>query len=408
MNETRITSQDHSAGFRQHGVSVIELMIGMTMGLLISIALVKSFSGSEVFNRAVTGRADAQQAGALSSWRLTRELRLAGSGLGQGPQLWGCPLVVTKNDTALLPRASLWPAPFATLPQALRMVPIAVKSSVGFNGSDLIVMMAGTPGANVVPTPVNIVSATQIDLNTTTGFEAGDLLLVNDASAAGSCYVGQIDDTFTPSATGLAAPSQIATSNSGAPFNGPSGFTDIQTEAPNGDFALVNLGSTPLMQMIGLDEKNQLMVLDPLQIYTGSTPLAVAQNVVQLKALYGVDDGSNGGTLNDNIIDDWVTPTGVWSFSNMTLLGGPALRVKAVRIAMLVRSTVASGNPGATSRTLFDDLPSALQVTETISTSNSRYSYEVFDITIPLPNQVAALCSQHRRAAGVPSSTGCT
>lgn len=393
---------------RQKGVSIIELMIGMTMGLLISIALVRSFSSNEVFSRAVSGRADAQMSGAMAFWRMNRELRLSGSGIGHGPNLWGCPLRVSKNSTTLLPASTPWPEPFASTTQTLRLVPIAVRNDTGPGGSDQLIMMAGSPGANVVPTPANIFSAASIDLNTTTGFSAGDLLIMNDASAAGDCYLGQIDNTFVPAAAGMAAPTTVPTTNAGAPFNHASGFMDLVAATPAGDFTVVNIGATPVIQMVGMNERNELVVYDPLQIYTGATPLPVAQNIVQFQALYGVDDGTNGGTLNDNVIDDWVVPDGIFGFDNVHAEAGNSLWIKAVRIAMLTRSTTPSGNQSPAQWTLFPDQPVEKRFLVDIATDKRRFSHEVFDIIVPLRNQVSALCSQERRVQGIPSSTGCT
>ncbi len=387
---------------RQRGVSIIELMIGMTLGLLTTLALVTSFSGNEVFSRAVSGRADAQQAGMLTSWRLTRQLRLSGSGFGHGPGLWGCQLQVDRGETVLLPRAAAWPAPFANLSIDLRLSPIAVSNGTGSNGSDQIVMMGATPDANVVPAPVNIVSEAQIEMNSTSGFEIGDLLLVSDATVVGPCRIGQVDKTYAPVA-GIAAPRIVGTDIAQSTYNGAGGFAGM---AAGGDYTLTNLGSTPYMQMIGLDDKAQLTVFDPLQMFTGAEPLPLAQDVIQMQVLYGVDDGTDG-VLNDNVIDRWVAPTGAWSYANMTAAGGNALWVKALRVAIVVRSSTPSSNPGVSERVLFQDLPEALRYTVSFDTNERRFGHEIFDSVIPLRNQVSALCSQHRRAAGMPADAGC-
>ena len=63
---------------RLRGASLVGLMVGLAIGLFSLLVIAQVLAGSQAHRRAVMGAADAQQAGALAAWRLTRELRMAG------------------------------------------------------------------------------------------------------------------------------------------------------------------------------------------------------------------------------------------------------------------------------------------------------------------------------------------
>jgi len=71
---------------------------------------------------------------------------------------------------------------------------------------------------------------------------------------------------------------------------------------------LSNFGAAPVFTLIGINvatDSTSLVSLDLLG-GKGTLPLQVVDNIVNLKALYGVDDGSGGGIANDGIVDAWV------------------------------------------------------------------------------------------------------
>jgi hypothetical protein len=84
-----------------------------------------------------------------------------------------------------------------------------------------------------------------------------------------------------------------------------------------------------------------------------------------------------------------------------------ALQVKAVRIALVIRSTEAGQADGPSQVVLFQDLPSALQVTVPIAAADRAYARQVYDMVIPLRNQWIALCSEYRRANAIPAAGSC-
>src|SRR5690606_20481193 len=182
----------------QRGLSIIELLVGMAIGLLASLAIVQAFSASEIGRRATTGQADAQQVGTMTGWRLMRELRLAGNGLANGMNVWGCRLLAWQGASALLPRAGAWPAPFAGFPTSLNVLPVGVLDGGGTNPVAVMLMCAGNSTGGP-PMAVTVTSATQIETLPSVGSRSGDMLLVSNPSAnGGDCQVGQVDSSYAP------------------------------------------------------------------------------------------------------------------------------------------------------------------------------------------------------------------
>lgn len=388
---------------RQTGIALIETLVGVALGLLTLLVLIQSFSAVERFSQANAGQADAQQRGSVTLWRVQRELRLAGASLGHGTGVWGCALHVWRGGSQLLPRGAAWPAPFTALPATLRLTPIAVADDAGHDATDVLLFASGRGSTGVTPSTATISSASSVTAGSTIGYHAGDLLLMAPTAVVGNCQIGQVDTSYAAT-PGVAAPFDIPTTSAGAPYNSPNGFANLPQP---GEYGLINLGSTPSVQMIGVNDLGQLVVLDALERMTGAQPVVLAEHVRQFQILYGLDDGVGSGLPNDNIIDRWVAPTGAWQFANLHGAATPALQVKAIRLAIVMRTDTSQGRLGPATLTLFEDLPAPLRVTTTFTDDERRYQFQVYDTVIALRNQATALCSEERRRAALPAPSVC-
>ena len=93
----------------QAGLSLIEMMVGMLIGLIASLVIMQSYSSSEIYRRNLSGVGDALQSAAIAAQRLDLVIQEAGGGLARGSKVWGCKLLVNVAGTAVLPRASAFP-----------------------------------------------------------------------------------------------------------------------------------------------------------------------------------------------------------------------------------------------------------------------------------------------------------
>src|SRR5262245_36237149 len=66
---------------RQAGLPLIELMVGMAIGMIATIIIVQVMSVFEAQKRQTTGSADAQTNGGIALYSIARELQMAGFGL---------------------------------------------------------------------------------------------------------------------------------------------------------------------------------------------------------------------------------------------------------------------------------------------------------------------------------------
>jgi len=371
---------------RATGFSLIELMVGMLISLIGTLAMMKTFAAFEAQKRTTTSGDDAQQNGAYSTYELERQLRTAGSGLVQGKNygLWGCAITAYSGGMQRLPLGTAKPpAPFDAYgwPATMRAVPVLIASGDASSGGDQLALIGGNPAVRTFKSAVTVSSASDsVDVDNAMGIYKNDYLLGSDKSGNCTLALANADPTLAKS---------ISLSANDSPSNGFKG-------AFSGQGYLFDLGPAPAFTLFGVDTVTSELVSYDLLQRTGSATVPLADGIVTIKALYGIDDGANGGTAGDGEIDEWVAPTGAWSLDKLTASNTAATnamaQIKAIRIAVVAQSElperadaagVAAGYTGATSLTLFGDLAAALQFTVT---TDSRFRYKVYDTVIPLRN----------------------
>jgi type IV pilus assembly protein PilW len=98
MTHAACTRQNACAS-HQRGVTLIELMVGMVIGMLAILVISQVLLVSEGQKRTTTGGADAQVNGALALYTLQRDIQTAGYGFTSSPALIGCPINARFNGT---------------------------------------------------------------------------------------------------------------------------------------------------------------------------------------------------------------------------------------------------------------------------------------------------------------------
>lgn len=393
-------------GGRQSGVSLVEVMVGLAVGLVALLVVMRSFSASEIFRRNVGGSADATQMTALVGARLNMLIEDAGAGLVQGRHVWGCKVLASRNGSTLLPAARL-PQPFDAFPGTVRVVPVGVLD--GGDASDtLLVISAGSGSGNrdilfdsdgrvltvSNPNGVGLLRpAERVD----------DLFLAVPQDVAGppaDCQIVQaapgagggnalMDATLGLRVMPSATQSASAASYTTIPLNMASSSYGGLT-SPGGASSVFHLGreAAPVLSLVTVNAYAELVEHDLLQ---RRSQQSFGENIVLLKARYGLDNG-NGGAANDNVIDQWVSP-GEPGWTLADLMNGEEAteqkidQIKAVRIGLVVRSAQVLGSEARIARiTLFDDLASTGRVVRDLPAEEQRYGYQVFDWVIPLRN----------------------
>ncbi len=207
----------------QRGVTLVEMMVGMLIGLLAVVVISQVLIVSEGQKRTTTSGSDAQVNGALALYALQRDLEIAGYGLTSSPTIVGCPISARFNDNP--------PAGFAT-----ELVPVLITKEadrpLGSVG-DSIRILASSKSSYSVPTRVSpgyAAGATTFLVSAALGFKKDDLALVA-SDAVQPCWVFQA--TADPTGISIERADNVALWNKPGMPNIPYGEGSV----------LVNLGS---------------------------------------------------------------------------------------------------------------------------------------------------------------------
>jgi type IV pilus assembly protein PilW len=390
----------------QAGVTLIEMMVALVVGMVLSIAVMMVLSTFEGRRRTVGSASDLDQTGALAMFQLDRWIRSAGTGMGQGSGFaYGCTLFAAKSGHQILPATDALPAPFASVNPGtsgvFRLAPVLIlpgqtTPGVSGNPSDVLAVMATGNDASQVPSPLSAPpSADHLATSNLTEFSPSDLLLVADhhkSSSGGpaNCMVTQASATLTTTGTGTTLPlggsdsAYYGTSIGGAALTSltddPVAF-DLGAPTPSGS------GQAPSFQLIGVGDNNTLYGYDLLQV-SGSGVQAQAEGVFEMHAIYGIDSTAS----SNNKIDQWVGTGAGSAYSVAALSDGSATamtrlkNIRAVRVALILRTALPEKDVVTPSAlTLFADL-SGLTITRSLTSTEQHFRYRVVETTIPVRN----------------------
>ncbi len=348
-------------------------MVAVVIGLVGILAMTQAYITSDRFNRSTVGEGGAQTNGLLGLYQIERDARMSGYGIASSKAL-GCGTIDWYYD----PQYSASITPGSTLP-TLTLAPITITT----NGTDpdLITIMFATGDERLLPTSISsfVAASSEVSVDGTAGFKAGDLILLVNNSSPTVCTLGQI--------TQVQAGPQKLQLNPGAsgPYNPPAWGSFPGTYAP-GD-QLLNLGN-PVIRTYSINN-NKLRVTDALLQVAGATPLDVVDGIVDLRAQYGKDNGAGGGTANDGIVDEYrnTTPTSAAEWQ----------QVLSVRVALLARIGVYEKPAGgvancdatttANAPTWFGGAFTKIDVA-TVTSEDRCYRYRVFETIVPLRNMI--------------------
>lgn len=373
------------AALQARGFSLIEILIGVAIGLIAVLVIFQTFSVFGTRARTTTSGSDAQVSGTLGLFTLERDLRLAGLGFGRAQAtVVGC--TVNADDAGRVFSFSL--------------VPVQIVQNATAGGPVTLNVLYGNSSFYSAEQTFTASTATSKTAVNRTGFQLGDLMVVAtpSAGAAGPCALVEV--TGNTNADGLTVDHA---STSYVSFYGD-GTTSVSSRfnpsaGPTGTFTagtLYNLGPDPRRNSWTITSNRILSVSD--LIHAPATALDVAEGIVNLQAEYGLD------TDGDSIVDSWTTtdPT-----------AGNWLQVRAIRVAILARSEqleplITTGSVPTNVTTVAprwscgsNAAGCAFAMTDLNSTSDSftgaadasannwrNYRYRVYEKVIPLRNMI--------------------
>jgi type IV pilus assembly protein PilW len=367
------------------GFTLVELLVAVTVGMAMTLAITLMLIRSEAGRRALTSINDVASGGAYLSFVMDRSIRSAGSGY---TQIWrtavGCQLAVARGGNQILPRSAAFPAPFASLPTTQRLLPVLVYAGAGANGSDILAVNTGASGLGESPLRVlpSSATSTSVRVPATIGLRGGDLgLVVQDD---GTCLLQQVAAGFVGAADQqLDFGGVYATANVGTVTLGTAGALHQATVAQLGNVA----SNRPVFMLMGVGANDTLMQHDLLQLDGVDSVTPMSDGVADMRVLYGVDT-----TLPaDGVVDIWVSPSTA-PYDAATLgNGSPASAttagtILAVRVGLLTHNTSPERDDVSGSTvTLFPEMGS-LKQTRTLTPAERKLRWRVIDFTVPLRN----------------------
>ena len=130
---------------RQLGMSLIEIMVAVAIGLIGILIITQAYLTSENFNRSTLGEGGAQTNGLIALYTIERDVRNGGYGIADSVAL-GCGEMAWYYDGTYSPNAG------GTLPP-VRVAPvyITVDATLPLTDPDQISIMAGGDPERMVP-----------------------------------------------------------------------------------------------------------------------------------------------------------------------------------------------------------------------------------------------------------------
>ncbi|MDQ2735031.1 MAG: PilW family protein, partial [Pseudomonadota bacterium] len=312
----------------QRGISLIELLVGIVIGLLSILAVFQTVTVWTRHTKTTASGSEAQIEGTLAMFDLERDIKQAGQGFGTAASaVLGCNVAATDASTA---------RPF-TFPLA----PVVITPNATVGAPDQISVLYGDSSFFVSAQPFTSSTALTKQLVRRNGFQQGDLAIVADG--AGSCALVEI--TKNTNIDGVTVNHDVGqyqsvyqAASATARFNTAAG---TGASFPSGG-TMFSMGPQPnYSTWTAASGANGSSMLRS-ELFFASPPLNVAEGVINVKAEYGYDADGDGQISNA----EWTA----------TLPGAPDLtRVLAVRVGMLLRSSQfeysndpSSGTPVAT------------------------------------------------------------
>ena len=362
---------------RQRGMSLIEVMVAMAIGLIGCVIVFQMFSISEARKRTIGAGSDMDIAGRLGMMTLERDLQLGGYGFGaaaspaatnDGPAM-GCAVSAFDNNR-----------PGGSQDFTFTLAPVVITNGAG-GAPDTIAVLKGSSTFVAVPRIIdqttNTTKRIKADTGGRTGIQKGDVVVAVNSSGGFTCAMFQITDDSNPDQLTF---DHLDTASRFNKSNGL-GF------ALAGEGRLLDLGPSPSMTVWSV-QNNRLTSTNNL-VWTdanadGANDVSEAADlVINLQAQYGIDADNNGMIAST----EWTTAAPAdWT------------RLLAVRFALLTRSQEFSRDPVTAAAPLWSGGTFTMTNVDGTADSNPtganapnnwrNYRYNVFEAVVPLRNTI--------------------
>jgi type IV pilus assembly protein PilW len=395
---------------RHEGFTLVEVMVGLVIGMLAVIIIMQVFAVSEASKRTTTGGADATTNGAAALYLIEREAKMAGWGLETSlymgrtstttPILPGCETLNTYCSGDNSCKSADW-----------SLAPLSIQDGAN-GGPDTITVryFADPDNGNFLPATTATVysntldasSVPQLKVSSNFGCKKGSLVLVADPTGS-TCTLVQVSDAPGTTAGNLTLAHQSGSAATQA-YNNPD--WDAITNKPPIISTGITLatcftpGATGPTSQRSYSVDADKGVLQRSDSAAALTNEAIADGIVDMQAQYGIAaDGAQTVTA-------WKDATNAAHWDNPAPKAGTAgnttnnrlQNIKAVRIALLARSAQyqkpSSGSTcDATNADAGTPGTSGWSTWATFDTTKypadwQCYRYRAFEVIVPVRNVI--------------------
>lgn len=374
---------------RDRGFSLVELMVGMVIGLVTLLIMVQSVTFFESQKRTTTGSADAEENGSMALNLMETDVRQGGFGL------------VSSNGLAC---AGYTNGNVANAP----ILPVQIFSPGGTANDKVLVTYSnsaagGIPAGLVEPAPAPPGVVLKVQAPASTAFAVGDILMLSLPNGMTPCTmvqltaIAQFPDSVQfslgpfPAGTALAYPA-------GATY-------DISPQS-----SVIDMGSAPAnnqyqIMCASLVLSNPITAAAAPACSTNPAAFinanAIGDNIVVLRAQYGI------APAGSQSVNCWVNATAAGNPCDASNWAAPSIaniaRIKAIRLAIVSRSyqpdrshtepncTNASGGLNNGPCLWTDTAANPAPLIDLSATAGwQQYRYKVYSTIIPLRNVIWA------------------
>lgn len=302
---------------RQLGISLVETMVGLTLGLLVTLVITQVWGTFESQKQRTISSSSAQVNGLLALTELEQDIRNAGAGLTDSAA-FNCVNIYSYYQSGGI---SVSPIPAYT--GSLGMAPVQITD--GGTGSDTLTARRSSDFLGAIPATLTQAmpsSSAELNMSSTTGFAIGDIVLAID-SAAGNCTAMLVTQVQSAAQKLQHNPGDTTTYNPANSFQTSNGWPAY------GSGAKIEKIGQLIAHSYGVNSANQLTLNDLSNPLTSATAVLTA-DIVSFKAQYGV---ANAGSQDVNA---WVSATAASGWN--ALDSAKVKRIKAIRVVVVARS----------------------------------------------------------------------
>lgn len=370
---------------KQQGFSLVELMVGLVIGLLATLVIMQVFSTFDAQKRTTAGTADAQSNGSIALYNIQREVQLAGFGLplyDKDNLSLSCAGAVDNVDNDAN----------ATTPN-VDMLPISIiDGGAAAGATDALIVRYGNSASGGAPVKVTGGTYPIFNLRTSIACKNNDV-----------AYFVTGQDCRATRVNGVLAANRVSVLDVMEPI------PEVTDLSCLGDWRQITFQVSATNELI-----RQEVSMRAAALGTSGALTALVTGVVNIQAQYGIS-----ARPDSNQIIAWVDATGNWagtpaSTSDVCSVATANRNcIKAVRVAVVARnellekepvstacSSTTAANPtglcawDATSADLLGvgwpapEIDLSKNADGSANADWDRYRYKVYETIIPLRNLV--------------------